>query len=363
MSTTPFSISVPDSEIDELRRRLGATRFPDVAPNEDFGRGTSGEYLRELVAYWAGEFDWTRQQAALNTLPQFTTTIDDVPLHFIHAPASEVSNGALLLLHGWPDTAFRYRHVVPLLAAAGWDVVVPSLPGFGFSGHRAKSSADTAALLDELMVEVLGFKSYVVAGGDVGTLVGLAMGREHSHHVAGLFLTNADYPKGDEKDLSQDEQEYVGYIGTWWQREGAYAAVQSTKPQIVGPALTDSPAGLAAWMLGLIDTGADHHDVEAAFGGRDELLTNFSLYWFTQTAASAADTYASNPWGPPPARVEVPTGFAIFPREARSPREWCERQARVVRYTRMPRGGHFAALEVPQDYADELMAFSSGLGA
>lgn len=361
MPTQPFCIDMPDDEVTELRRRLSTTRFPDVAENVDFTRGTSGEYLRRLVDYWAHEFDWSAQQASLNELPQFTTTIQDVQLHFVHSPAEGQHAGVILLLHGWPDSAFRYRHVVPLLNAAGWDVVVPSLPGFGFSGHRAKSSPETAALLDSLMVQILGYDRYVVAGGDVGTLVGLALGRDHADHVAGLFLTNADYPKGNEQNLTASEQEYLGYIGQWYQREGAYAAVQSTKPQIVGPALNDSPAGLAAWMLGLIDTGAAAHDVEAAFGGRDELLTNFSLYWFTQTAASAADTYAADPWGPPPVRVEVPTGFAIFPREAQSPREWCERQARVVRYTRMPRGGHFAALEVPADFAAELVAFAADL--
>lgn len=174
-------------------------------------------------------------------------------------------------------------------------------------------------------------------------------------------LTNAEYPTGNEPDLSADEQAYADFIQRWWFTQGGYAAVQSTKPQIVGPAMADSPAGLAAFMLGLIDTGADGHDVEAAFGGRDELLTNFSLYHFTNSAASAADAYwvqsAGSVWGAAPARVEVPTGFAIFPREAQSPREWCERQADVVRFTKMPRGGHFAALEVPDDYASELRYF------
>lgn len=369
MTTTPFTLDVPQHEIDDLRRRLRDTRFPDVPANADFSRGTSGEYLRGLVAYWAADFDWDEQQRQLNAIPQAVTEVDGVALHHLHVTSSREDAVPLLLLHGWPDSPFRFRHVVGPLAepsegAPAFHVIAPSLPGFLFSGTTALHSDATADLLAGLMT-ALGFERFVVAGGDVGTLVGLALGRRHADRVIGLHLTNVGYPTGQESDLSPAEQEYAAYIQRWWFAEGAYAALQSTKPQIVGPALTDSPAGLAAWMLGLIDTGADGHDVEGAFGGRDELLTNVTLYHVTRTAASAADSYfreaGAGAWGETPARVEVPTGVAIFPREAPSPREWCERQAAVVRYTRMPRGGHFAALEVPEDYRAELTAFVAGL--
>lgn len=368
MAITPFTISVPDTDVSDLRDRIRRTRFPEVPANVDFSRGTSGEYVRELVGHWA-DFDWTAAQARLNELPQVLVDVADTRLHAIHARSTRPDAVPLLLVHGWPDSPFRYRRVVPLLTdpAPGqpaFHVVVPSLPGFGFSGHRAVSGSEASDLLAELMTE-LGYDRFVLGGGDLGTPVGLSMGRRHPERLHGLFLSNAEYPTGTETALTAAEQDYAGYIQRWWFSQGAYAMVQSTKPQIVGPGLADSPAGMAAFMLGLIDTGAAGHDVEAAFGGREELLTNFCLYWFTNTAASAADAYhaqaAASGWGAAPARVEVPTGFAIFPREAQSPREWCERQADVVRYTAMPRGGHFAALEVPDDYAAELQAFAAGL--
>ncbi|KXO93477.1 epoxide hydrolase [Tsukamurella tyrosinosolvens] len=356
MTVSPFTIAVPDAEIALLRERLRATRFPDVAPNTDFARGTSGEYLRELVAYWAGEFDWREAEAGLNAIPQFVAEVDGRPVHFLHRVAAD-ARGAILLLHGWPDTPFRYRRVLDDLTARGFDCVVPSLPGFAFTGGHALSSAATADLFQRLMTETLGYDTFVVAGGDVGTVVGSQLARRHADRVTALHLTNAEYPTGSEPDLTDEERAYAEFIQYWWATQGGYAAVQSTKPQIVGPALNDSPAGLAAWMLGLIDTGAQDHDVEGAFGGRDELLTNISIYWFTQTAATAADSYAADGWGGELARITVPTAMAIYPREAQSPRAWCERAANVVRYTAMPRGGHFAALEVPQDYAGDLIAF------
>lgn len=361
MTPSAFTISVPDDDITQLRDRLRATRFPDVAPNTDYARGTSGEYLRQLVAYWADEFDWRRAEAALNEIPQFRTEVDGRAVHFIHRTAAP-SRGAILLLHGWPDTPFRYRRILDDLTAAGYDCVVPSLPGFAFTGGHALSSADTADLFTRLMTENLGYDAFVVAGGDVGTVVGTQIARRHPEKVRGLYLTNAEYPTGSEPDLDEDERAYAEFIQYWWATQGGYAAVQSTKPQIVGPALNDSPAGLASWMLGLIDTGAQDHDVEGAFGGRDELLTNFSIYWFTQTAATAADSYAADGWGGEASRVTVPTAMAIYPREAQSPRSWCERAANVVRYTAMPRGGHFAALEVPQDFSGDLLAFVEELG-
>lgn len=356
MAVQPFTVRIPDAEIEELRRRLDATRFPVVAPNADFARGTSGEYLRSLVQRWRA-FDWRAAERELNLLPQFTADVDGRTVHFLHARADQ-PRGAILMLHGWPDSPWRYRRVVDRLTAAGLDVVVPSLPGFAFTGGDAMSSADTADLLTTLMTEVLGYERFLVTGGDLGTIIGLQVGRRHPDVLAGLHLTNAAYPTGQEPDLDEEEQAYAAYISQWWYTQGGYAAVQSTKPQIVGPALNDSPAGLAAWMLGLIDTGADDHDVEGAFGGLAELLANLSIYWFTQTAASAADTYAADGWGGDTARVEVPTAMAIYPREAQSPRQWCERGANIVRFTQMPRGGHFAALEVPDDYAADVIAFA-----
>ncbi|MGY4719774.1 epoxide hydrolase family protein [Naumannella huperziae] len=372
MTATPFRLEIPADEVADLRRRLADTRFPTVAANRDFARGTSGEYLRELVAYWLDGYDWSREQARLNEIPQFVAEVTGaegpVRLHFVHRVSTRQDARPLLLLHGWPDTPFRYRRVLDALAepedpaAPAFHVIAPSLPGFPLTGGPARPPKETAGLLTELMRTELGYERFLVGGGDWGTVIGMELARQQPEAVSGLFLTNADYPTGQEPDLSEAEQEYAAWIGRWFMTQGAYAMVQSTKPQIVGPALSDSPAGLAAFQLGLIDTGADDHDVEAAFGDRDELLTNFCLYWFSNTAASAADAYyeaAAGGWGaPPPAAPTVPAGVAVFPREGQSPREWCERQLNLVRYTKMPRGGHFAALEVPDDFVAEVRAFA-----
>lgn len=195
MTVSPFTIAVPDAEIALLRERLRATRFPDVAPNTDFARGTSGEYLRELVAYWAGEFDWREAEAGLNAIPQFVAEVDGRPVHFLHRVAAD-ARGAILLLHGWPDTPFRYRRVLDDLTARGFDCVVPSLPGFAFTGGHALSSAATADLFQRLMTETLGYDTFVVAGGDVGTVVGSQLARRHADRVTALHLTNAEYPTG-----------------------------------------------------------------------------------------------------------------------------------------------------------------------
>lgn len=376
MAPTPFTIDIPATDVSELQRRLRSTRFPEVPPNTDFARGTSGEYLRDLVSAWADDFDWPAAQARLNEIPQFVAEVsaggdasEPSRIHYLHATSTDPESIPILLVHGWPDSPFRFRTAIPLLtepttSGPAFEVIAPSLPGFHFSGNTALHTDAVADLFAALMTE-LGHAKFVLAGGDIGSGVGLSMGRRHPDRLIGLHLTNADYPSGNEPGLTADERAYADFIQQWWFTQGGYAAVQSTKPQIVGPGLADSPAGLAAFMLGLIDTGAHAHDVEAAFGGRDELLVDFSLYHFTNSAASAADAYwaqsAGSAWGATPARVEVPTGFAIFPREAQSPREWCERQATVVRYTKMPRGGHFAALEVPDDYVGELRYFVKDL--
>lgn len=396
MSITPYQLTVTDEQLADLRRRLADTRFPDGAPNPDFARGTSGEYLRELVGYWLSSYDWRREQARLNEIPQFIAelplsepaeapgsesgtapstggTSGTVRLHFLHRVSSRADARPLLLIHGWPDTPFRYRRMLDALAepddpqSPAFHVVAPAIPGFPLSGGPARPPQQVADLFAELMRE-LGYQQFMVGGGDWGADIAPRIARQHPDAVTGLFLTNVEYPTGQEADLSEAEQQYAGFIQQWFMTQGGYALVQSTKPQIVGPALADSPAGLAAFQLGLIDTGADDHDVEGAFGGRDELITNFCLYWFSNTAGSAADMYyqaaVSGPgWGEPaPAAPAAPAAVAIFPREAPSPREWCERLVNVVRYTAMPRGGHFAALEVPDDVVAELRAFAGQLG-
>ncbi len=407
MAIQPFTIDIPQETLDDLKVRLVNTRWPDEAPGAGWNMGTSLGYLKELTDYWQNGYDWRKHEAALNTLPQFTTDLGGTEIHFVHVKGKGLNPTPLLLTHGWPDSFYRFHKVIPMLsdpAAHGgkaedsFDVIVPSIPGFGFSERTAMSSSDVADLWAKLMSE-LGYESFAAAGGDVGSGVTLALSRQHPERLTGIHLTDAGYPTGQEENLSEAEQEFAGFIGGWWFSQGAYAMLQSTKPQSVAFGLNDSPVGLASWVLSFTDTGAEAHDVEGAFGGRDELLTNIMIYWVTQTAGSAARSYLadaqaawgggdSSGWGeegeasaqdwaaedtsaaesgeaswsaPTPSRNEVPTGFALFPREAPTPRDWVARQANLVRYTEMPRGGHFAALEEPELFARDLREFVSSL--
>ena len=375
MALEPFTIDIPEATLDDLQQRLGRTRWPDQAEGAPWSMGTNLEYLQELSDYWQHSYDWRQHEAALNTLPQFKLMVDGVEIHFVHVRGQGPNPTPLLLTHGWPDSFYRFHKVIPMLsdpasyggkAEDAFDVIVPSLPGFGFSERRAMGSRAVADLWAKLMTE-LGYETFAAAGGDIGSGVTLELSWQHPERLRGIYLTDAGYPTGQEENLSEAEQQFAGFIQGWWFSQGAYAMLQSTKPQTVACGLNDSPIGLAAWILSFADTGADAHDVEAAFGGRDELLSNIMIYWLTQTAGSAARMYfadAQASWGEgahTPSRSEVPTAFALFPREGPTPRDWVARQANLVRYTDMPEGGHFAALEVPELFVEDLGAFFSSL--
>ncbi len=373
MPIQPFTLATPQKTLDDLHARLAHTRWPDQPEDAGWSLGTNLEYLKDLTAYWQDGYDWHTHEAALNALPQFKAKVGGLDIHFVHVRGKGPHPTPLLLTHGWPDSFYRFYKVVPLLAdpeAHGgraedaFDLVIPSIPGFGFSSRTALPSSTVADLWAELMT-TLGYNRFAAAGGDIGSGVTLALARQHPERLVGIHLTDAGYPTGQEENLSRAEQDFAQYIQGWWFSQGAYAMLQSTKPQSVAFGLNDSPVGLAAWILSFIDTGADNHDVEGAFGGRDALLTNIMIYWLTETAASSARTYfaeAQGAWGsPPPERTDVPTAFARFPREAPTPRDWVARQANLVRFTDMPTGGHFAALEEPELYDDDLRAFVSSL--
>jgi pimeloyl-ACP methyl ester carboxylesterase len=373
MAIRPFSISVPQSTLDDLRERLARTRWPAEA--EGWGYGTNVSYLKELVAYWQGGYDWRAHEAELNRFSQFTADVDGVSIHFIHERGSGPNPTPLLLTHGWPDSFYRFHKIIPLLthperyggrAEDSFDVIVPSIPGFGFSERRAMSSGAVADLWARLMTEVLGYQRFVAAGGDIGSGVTKALALQHPALVGAIHLTDVGYPTGQEDNppLSVEEQQFAAFIQGWWFSEGAYSMLQMTKPQSLAVSLHDSPAGWAAWTLSFVQTGAQDDQVEAAFGGRDALLTNLMIYWVTETAGSAARMYLEDAragWsqeGPQAlTRSQAPAGIALFPREAQFPREWAERSVNVQRFVTMPRGGHFAALEEPELFVQELRAF------
>jgi pimeloyl-ACP methyl ester carboxylesterase len=377
-SARPFRIAIPQSTLDDMRDRLARTRFPDAASGVGWSMGTDVDYLRGLVTYWLHDFDWRAQETRLNELPQFVADVDGVKVHFVHVRGTGSAPRPLVLTHGWPDSFLRYERVIPLLtdpathggrAEDAFDVVVPSMPGYGFSERRAMASGQVADLWTTLMTEVLGYDRFFAAGGDVGALVTKALASRHAGHIAGIHLTDVGYPTGqeDQSTMSQAEREFAKWIQGWWLRNGAYAMLHSTRPQSLGPAINDSPAGLAAWILNLIDIGADDHDVESAFGGRDTLLTNITIYWATETAATSAQSYleeARASYGPnatPTKRSTPPAAVALAPRGAPAPREWAERFVNVQRFTQLPNGGHFLELEDPALYADDVREFFAGV--
>lgn len=373
---TPFTIGVAQDVLDDLQQRLKQTRWTDEPVNADWNYGTNPEYLRELVEYWQTQYDWRKQEAALNQLPQFKTDIDGVGIHFIHLKGKGDHPKPLILTHGWPDSFYRFYKVIPMLTdpasyggdpSQSFDVVVPSIPGFGFSDRVALTDDQTADLWAKLMTDVLGYQTFVAAGGDVGMGITKSLANQFPDRVQAIHLTDVGYPTGQEDwtTLSPAEQEFGQFIQQWWYTEGAYAMLHSTKPQTLGYALNDSPVGLASWIIEKFYTWSDTQGrMENSFT-KDELLTNIMIYWVTQTINTsirtylegARATYMSEGGLKSSQRVEVPTGVAIFPAEAPVPEEWANRMANVKRFTKMPKGGHFAALEVPDLWVDELRTF------
>jgi pimeloyl-ACP methyl ester carboxylesterase len=375
----PFEIHVDDAVLADLEARIASTRWPDAAPGDPWGQGTDLAYLRELLAYWADGFDWRARERELNAFAHFRADVDAVAIHFVHERARGGSGVPLILTHGWPSTFAELLALVPLLtdpAAHGidgpaFDVVIPSLPGYGFSQRPARTgvtSRVTAGLWHGLM-QTLGYERYGAHGGDWGAAVSTFMALDDPQRIAGLHLVNLDnepYSGPGSAPLTDVERAYLADFGHWRDTEYGYAAIQSTKPQTVAYGLNDSPAGLAAWIVEKWRAWADTDgDVERRFP-RDFLLTVVTIYWATATIATSMRDYYDNRWSPettigPDDFVAVPTGFAAFVRnfvpEGVAPRQWVERLYDLRRWTPMPKGGHFPAVEEPELLARDIAAF------
>ena len=376
MQPTPFTIKVDQKVLDDLKDRLAKTRWADEPENAGWDYGTNPAYLREIVTYWKDKFDWRKQEAALNQFPQFKVNIEGVNIHFIHVKGKGPNPKPLLLTHGWPDCFYRFYKVIPMLTDPAkyggnpnqsFDVIIPSIPGFGFSDRVALTPGKVADTWATLMTQVLGYKTFVAGGGDMGTPITKELANRHPALVTAIHLTDVGYPNGSEdwSTMSPAEQEFGKFIQYWWFSEGAYNMIQSTKPQTLAEGLNDSPAGLASWILEKFYTWSDNKgNIETNFT-KDELLTNITIYWVTQTINSSFRNYYvgakesySGPQGPqPPKRVEVPTGVTSFPAEAPLPIEWANRMVNVKHFAKMDKGGHFAALEVPELWTGEVRKF------
>jgi len=381
MSIQPFTIDIEHATLDDLRERLARTRWPDEAENAGWNYGTNLGYLKELVDYWQNEYDWRAQETKLNQFAQFRADLDGQSVHFLHVRGKGPNPTPLLLIHGWPDSFYRFHKIIPLLtdpeSAGGnpldsFDVIVPSLPGFGFSDRPhfpgGMKSLRAASLLSKLMTEVLGYKRYAVGGGDIGSRVTRLLALAHPEQVLGIHLTDIGFPPEiafppDVPNPSPAEGRFLGSVGMWFFQEGAYAALQTTKPQTISYALSDSPVGLAGWFVEKFRAWSDcDGEIEKSYT-KDELLTNLMIYWATGTISSSARLYHEDGLQSAPQlsvgqSIEVPAGVALFPKDLTyPPRELGERFLRVARWTEMPRGGHFAALEVPELLVGDLRAF------
>jgi len=372
-----FALSVPETAIADLRERLGRTRFPDQAPGEPWAYGTNVEYLRGLVEYWRTAFDWRAQEARLNAFPQFKAPLHDIDVHFLHVPGKGPNPCPLLLMHGWPGSVFEFLDLIPRLTdparfggdpADAFTVVAPSLPGYGLSfrpGQKRFGIEEIADCLADLMTETLGYRRFAAQGGDWGGITASRMGYAHADKLIGIHvnLLAVRREPGMLTDPTREERKYLDELAHWLKEETGYQWIQGTRPQTLSFGLTDSPAGLAAWIIEKFRAFSDcGGNVESAFT-RDQLLANICLYWFTGAIGSSFFPYyfrMHRPWPiPDDGTIAVPTGYAEFPHEIlRAPRSLAARTyTDIRRWTVMQRGGHFAAMEQPEALATEVQAF------
>jgi pimeloyl-ACP methyl ester carboxylesterase len=383
----PFSVAVDQAVIDDLRARVRNTRLPETAPGPPWSQGTDRDWLTRLLDYWAEGFDWRAAERELNRFSHFRARAGDAEIHFVHERARSGRGIPLILGHGWPSCFAELLALVPLLTdpvahgidGPAFDLVIPSLPGYGFSPRPAVPGGVTyryvAGLWHRLM-RGLGYDRYAAGGGDFGAGIATFMALDDPGPLIGLHLTNlelAPYTGPGSRPLSAAERRYLEQASRWDETERGYTAIQSTKPQTLGYALTDSPAGLAAWILEKWRSWSDSGGDPTARFSTDFLLTLVTLYWVTGTITSSMRDYFDNrrwqgePRLGPEDVVTVPTAVASFPRmlvpEGEPPREWAERLYDIRRWTVMPRGGHFAPAEEPGLVARDIAAFFAGLGA
>lgn len=367
----PFTLHIDEPQLDDLRRRLRNTRAPALIPAPEWSLGTDPATVSRLIRYWADGFDWRAQEAAINALPQYTVPIDGAQVHLVHLRGEGERPLPIVLTHGWPSTFLELTRLGDRLAnpsryggnpADAFDVVIPSLPGFAFSPSRPAWPAEpsTHELWHTLMHNVLGYERYAVHGGDLGAGVSTRLAAAHPEAVVGVHLLAAvSKPLAPDEPVSDEERAYLDRTQQWLDEEGGYQHEQRTRPLTLAHGLSDSPAGLLAWIIEKYRAWTDcEGDLSAVFTD-DEILTQVSIYWFTNTIATSFRPYAEpHFFGLEWKRVEVPTGLALFPKDlSQPPRSWVERTYQLTRYTKMPRGGHFAAQEEPELLAVDLTEF------
>jgi epoxide hydrolase len=371
-AVTPFRIDVPDHVLTDLRTRLHATRWPDAETVDDWSQGAPLAWIKDICAYWADTYDWRSREAALNRFTQFSTTIDDVNIHFVHQRSPHPDAVPLVITHGWPGSIVEFHKVIEPLTnptAHGGDardafhVICPTLPGFGFSGKPTTTGwgVERIATAWATLMDRLGYPRYFAQGGDWGSAVTRSIGVLDPQHCGGIHITLAmgSSRPAPAADPTPEEQRAIAGAEYYREWDSGYSKQQQTRPQTLGYGLNDSPAGQAAWILEKFWAWTDCDGHPENVLGRDELLDNVMLYWVTQSATSSArlywESFGKGRKGP----VTVPVGVAAYPKEITVPvRAWMEKDCPDIRYwAEMPKGGHFAAFEQPELFVNDLRAY------
>ncbi len=365
----PFRIEASDDALDDLQRRLRATRWPEAEPVDDWSQGIPLAYLQEVCGYWSEKYEWRDREARLNQSPQFKAMIDGLGIHFLQVRSSEASALPLLMTHGWPGSIVEFQKVIGPLsdpvahggnARDAFHVICPSLPGYGFSDKPTRKGwgiEKIGGAWAKLMAK-LGYSRYVAQGGDWGSMVTTAVGIQDPDHCLGIHLNMPVATPDPEtmSDLTADEQATLASLQHYSRWDSGYSKQQSTRPQTLGYGLVDSPAGQAGWILEKFWAWTDCDGHPENVLSRDELLDNVMLYWLPGTGASSARLYWESFGQPALSEVQVPTGCSIFPKEIiRSSRRWAEKRFKnIVYWNQLERGGHFAAFEQPEIFVGEL---------
>ena len=376
----PFKLGVPEQTLDSIRKKVSAFPWHEMPDDGGWEYGTNLDYMQAFCDYWVNEFDWRKEEARINQFTHFKTPIDGIDMHFIHEKGSGPNPKPLIISHGWPGSIVEFLDFIDLLAHPekhggsiedAFDVVAPSLPGFGFSGRppRPYGPRKMAGILNKLMTEVLGYETYIAQGGDWGGAVSSWLGYDHAPacaaiHINILTMRHKDGPQGEEENVWAEQFEKDQIM------QNGYRTQQATKPQTLSYAMMDSPVGLAAWILEKMHGWSDikNNDVESVYS-KDQLLTNIMVYIVTRTFNTASWIYygrreeGGRVLSPEGKRVEVPTGCAVFPEELLQwpPRSYAERIYNISQWTEMPRGGHFAAMEEPGLLIEDVRSFVRGL--
>ena len=369
----PFTVDISDADLEDLQRRLSTTRWPEKETCDDWSQGMPLAYTQELAGYWAREYDWRRCEAELNRWPQFRTRLDGIDIHFLHCRSPHADALPLIISHGWPGSVLEFRHIIDALvdpvahggsAADAFHVVIPYLPGYGFSGKPTGTGTSVeriGRMWGELMAR-LGYSRYIAQGGDWGSMITQSIGQTETEHCAGIHITMPIVTPDPEtmNDLKPNEQAALEAMTFYAQWDSGYSKQQSTRPQTLGYGLADSPVGQMAWVVEKFHAWTDcerdgiKHPEHVI--NRDELLDNVMLYWLNNTGASSARLYWESFNNPSMQPIAMPTGCSIFPKEIfRSSRRWAEQRFQnLIHWNELSQGGHFAALEQPDVLVNEL---------